>query len=151
MAQTTGQTTFVDAYIAMSTNGSAWTDISGLANELTVEGGSRQSGEVYTAEGDTPIIGAGKREPLNVKVKIVYTESGADAFEIMRAQYETAGGGPVYIKWSPKGNDPTEFVYTTTAGVLVDFGYPGGPVEPGDPLTVEMGVKVAAITKSAAT
>lgn len=151
MPQTTGQTTFVDAYIAISINGSVYTDISGIANELTVEGGSRQSGEAYTAEGDTPIIGSGKREPLNVKMKIVYTESGSEGFEILRGQYETAGGGAVYVKWSPKGNDPGEYVYTTTAGVLVDFGYPGGPVEPGDPLTVEMGVKVAAIIKTTAT
>ena len=85
MAQTTDLYSFVDALIESSINGSAFTDISGFANELTVDPASRMSGEVYTADGDVPLIGAGKREPVFVNCRIVFTEGSDDPFEELLA------------------------------------------------------------------
>lgn len=148
MAQTTDQLSFVDAEIEYSENGSSWTDISGFANELAVDGGDRMSGEVYTAEGDTPLIAPGKRQPLEITVTVTYTEGTGDPFEDAREAYETDGGGDAYIRWSPKGGDSTEFQFTSAKGIITAFGYPQGPVEPGDPLTVQFTVKVPSISKA---
>lgn len=147
MTQASGYT-FVNAEIEFSTDGSTWQDYSGFANSVEVSGGDRNSGEVFTAEGDTPIIGAGKRTPIEVKVKVVYTEGTSDPFEDLRAQYETAGGGDVYLRFTPRGATVGNFTFTTGKGILTGFSYPAGPVEPGDPITLEFTLKVPSITKS---
>lgn len=148
MAQTTDQNTFVDAHIEFSDDGSAWDDISGFSSEIALSGGDRNSGEVYTAEGDTPIIGAGKRTPIDVEVTVVYTEGTADPFETVRALYETDGGGDAYLQWVPRGDTVGNFMFTTGKGIITSFMYPNGPVEPGDPQTVKFTLKVPAIAKS---
>lgn len=148
MPQTTSQMSFVDAEIEYSDDGAAWTDISGFANQLTVSGGDRNSGEVYTALGDEPLLAAGKRTPLEITVMVVYTEATADPFETVRADYETNGGQDAYIRWSPGGGDSGDSQFTSGKGIITSFGYPQGPVEPGDPLTVEFTVKVPDITKA---
>lgn len=148
MTQATGQTSFVDAEIEFGSAVDTYTDISGWANELNVSGGDRASGEVYTADGDEALLGFGKRAPLEIDIKIVYTEGTGDAYELIRAAYEAAGGTAAWIRWSPKGGDATEFQYTSTEGRVTKCSYPGGPVEPGDPLTIEFTVKVAAINKA---
>ena len=58
MAQTTGATTARAATVGYSSDGSSWTDISGFAMAVTGASQDRMSGEVYTFDGDTAIIGA---------------------------------------------------------------------------------------------
>lgn len=148
MAQTTDQNSFVDAEIEFGSAVDTYTDISGFANELIVDGGDRASGEIYTADGDEALLGFGKRAPLEINVKIVYTEGTGDAYELVRAAYEADGGTPAWIRWSPRGGDATEAQFTSTEGRVIKCSYPGGPVEPGDPQTIEFTVKVAAINKA---
>lgn len=149
MAQDTGGMSFVDAEIRISADGDTYTDISGFANTLTVSGGERNFGEFFTADGDTPVLRAGKRVSLNVTVVILYTEGTADPTEVLRGYYETAGGSDLYVDWSPAGGDSTEFRYETSAGILLSPTYPSGDPEPGDPLSIEFSVQCATITKSA--
>ena len=148
MAQTTDQSTFVDAYIEGGVDGAAWEDHSGFTSMLEVSGGDRNSGEVYTAEGDTPLLGAGKRTPIEIAVTVVYTEGTSEIFEDVRTAFQTDGGGDYYLQWVPQGDTVGNFMYTTGKGIITSFGWPGGPVEPGDPLTVEFTLKCAEITKS---
>ena len=145
MAQSTGGISFVDAEISIGANGSDWTDISGFANTLTVSGGERNFGEFFTADGDIPVLRAGKRGSLNVAVVLLYTEGTAEATEVPRGYYETAGGGATYVKWLAQNGG---FTYTTTAGILVTPTYPGGDPEPGDPIEIEFSVQVPSIAKS---
>lgn len=148
MTQDTGGISFVDAEIRISTDGNSYTDISGFANTLTVSGGERNFGEFFTADGDTPVLRAGKRASLNVAVVILYTEATTDPVEKLRGYYEADGGTPVYVDWSPKGGDNTEFRYETAAGILITPLYPGGDPETGDLVQVEFSVQVATITKA---
>ena len=74
MPQTTGGLSAVNAQVEVSTNGSAWTDISGSSNKVEPSGGERQSGEAYTHDGDVAIITGGKREPIELTLSFVYTE-----------------------------------------------------------------------------
>lgn len=145
MAQSTGGMSFVDSEISISANGSSWTDISGFTNTLTVTGGARNFGEFFTADGDIPVLRAGKRGSLNVAVVLLYTEGTAEATEVLRGYYETAGGGATYIKWLVQNGG---FTYTTAAGILITPVYPSGDPEPGDPVSTEFSIQVASITKS---
>ena len=145
MAQDTGGLSFVDAEISISTNGSDWTAIGGWANTVTVTGGERGFGEFFTADGDVPVLKAGKRSTLNVAVVILYTEGTGDPVEVLRGYYETAGGSSTYVKWLVQNGG---FTYTTSAGVLLTPTYPSGDPEPGDPIEVEFSIQVATITKS---
>jgi len=144
--QTTGGFSFKEVEVGISTNGSSWTDISGFAAGVSAGGGDRQTGEVYTFDGDTAIITSGKREPLEVTVKAVYTEGGSDPFEVIRAAYEA--GSSLYVRWSPKGGDASEFMFTSAVGVVTNAPYPVGESGSGDPTMFEFTVKVASITKS---
>jgi hypothetical protein len=146
MAQTTGGITFRGCKIEISTNGTNWTDISGWFNKIEVGGGERNIGEFFTADGDTPILGAGKRAALELTVAVVYTEGGGDPFSVLLTAFESAG--PLYVRWSPKGGAAGQNMYTTSAGYVTTPVYPGGEVEPGDVIPVEFTHKVATITKS---
>lgn len=146
MAQTTGGLSFKEVEVGISTNGSSWTDTSGFAASVEIGGGDRQTGEVYTFDGDTAIITSGKREPLEVTIKVVYTEGGSDPFEVVRAAYEA--GSSLYVRWSPKGGETGEFMFTSSAGVVTNAPYPTGEAGSGDPTMIEFTVKVASITKS---
>lgn len=149
MAQTTGGMSMKDCSLEYSTNGSSWTDISGFSNSIEPDGGDRKLSETYTMDGDTAIITKGKREPIDLKVRIVYTEGGSDPFEVVRAIHEA--GSDFYLRWSPKGGDSTEFMYTSPAGAIQSFPYPGGDTGSSDAIMTEFVLKVPYVTKSVVT
>src|SRR5512138_502700 len=105
MAQTTNSVWGGAAKVEISTNGSSWTDISGHSAKVTPSGGDRQTGQAYTFDGEDPIVKVGKKNPREMRVDIIYTEETNDAFEVARAQFEAAGGGAMYVRYSPDGGD----------------------------------------------
>lgn len=146
MAQTTNAITLRAEYIAISTNGTAFTDISGFSNSVEVGGGDREIGTFFTADGDTPILGAGKRGELEVTLKAVYTEGASDPFMVALSAYE--GATDLYARWAPKGNATGNLQYTTSKGIVVSPVYPQGEVQSGDPVAIEIMLKCASITKA---
>ena len=149
MAQTTSAMPMTAGYLGISTDGSSWTDISGHFMQVSWSGGSRNSGAAYTADGDTAIIKAGKRTPLTVTASVVYTETASEPFDTAMDQYETAGGGDLYLRWSPGGGDSGDLGYTTTAGIVKEAAYPQGAVETGEPIPCAIVVECASITRAA--
>jgi len=147
MAQTTAAISFADVKLEGSPDGSTWTDFSGFASSVSVDGGERATGIVYTFDGDTAILRSAKRGPLTVTVNIAYTEGAAGPTEVIRAIYEA--GSDYYLRWSPKGGDSSEFLYTTAAGVVKNPLYPGGEAESGDPVMVGVVLETPSVTKSA--
>ncbi len=146
MAQTSDGISFRDCKIEISPNGTTWTDISGFANALEIGGGERQVGEMFTFDGDTAIIRGGKRNPLEITVKAVYTEGTNDPYETVRAAYEA--GSNLYVRWSPKGGQNGEFQFASDAGIVTDAPYPGGEAESGDVVLFEFTIKTPKVTKS---
>jgi hypothetical protein len=121
--------------------------MSGFSNRIAPGGGDRQTDEVFTMDGDVPIIKAGKRKSINLKVAAVYTEGGSDPFEIVRAAYEAASD--FYLRWAPKGNTTGNFLFTSTAGIVTSAPYPEvADIESGKALLVQFGVMVASVVKS---
>lgn len=146
MAQTTSALSAKSAKVEISTNGSSWTDISGVASAVEPGTATRQSGEAYTFDGDTAIITGGKREPVELEVKIVYTEGASDGFEVVRAAFEA--GTALYVRYSPKGGTTGNFMFTSDSGLVVDFNYPTIDAEEAAPILTDFTVKTAKVTKS---
>jgi len=149
MTQITGSLSFANVKLEVSNDGfSADTkDISGALAAVTVSGGDRQLAEEYTADGDTAIITAGKRDPVEVTCRIVYTEGATDAFEHVRTEFEP--GDAYYVRWSPKGGAGGDFRFTSDAGKIRSMGYPQGEVSGGAPMMFEFTVRTPKLTKAA--
>lgn len=147
MAQTTSGVSGRALYVAIATDGTTFTAISGLANSVEVDGGERNMGETFTAEGDTPIVTAGKRAALNTKVKAVYTEATSEAYALAKAAYEAASA--LYVRWAPKGNTSGYIQYTTASGIVTNPPYQGvADVGDGSTLMVEFTVMAPSITQA---
>lgn len=146
MPQTTNAISFANCKIELSANGSAWTDVSGFANSVSVDGGERAVSEFFTMDGDTPILTSGKRSSLEVNIKAVYTEAGSDPYAMAIAAYE--GNTNLYARWSPKGGLSTNFQFTTGKGIVVAPVYPQGAADSADAVQIEVQLKVPTITKS---
>lgn len=146
MAQTTNGITMRATKVEISTDGAAWTVISGHAASILVAGGERQIGEVFTADGDSPIVLPGKRSSYELTAKCVYTEVGGEPFAVVFAAYEA--GTPIYIRWSPKGGNSTNYLYTSSAGIISSSPYPQGEFGSPDPVTFEFKIKCTSITRT---
>ena len=146
MTQSTGALSGVNAQIETSTDGAAWTDISGSSNKVEPGGGDRQSGESYTFDGDTALITAGKREPIEITLSFVYTEIALEAW--LKAEAAYLAGTAYYVRYSPGGGDSGDFLYTSTPGIITSFAYPEVDTEEAAPIMAEMTVKVPSLTRS---
>ena len=148
MSQTTDSVWGGAAKVEWSSTGSAWTDISGHASAVAAPTVERRQGEAYTFDGEYPIVKVGKRNSIRIPVRIIYTEEATDAFELVRAQFETAGGGTAYLRWSPAGGDGGEFQFTTDSGFVQAFTYPPVSAEEDGPMILEFTIQCAQIIKS---
>jgi hypothetical protein len=148
MTQVTGISA-VNAVIEMSPDGTSWTDISGGANSVTGTDQTRETGFKYTFDGDTAVITAGNRAPIEVEFKVVYTEEAADAFEIVRAAFEAEGGTKYYFRWTPKGLATGDFQFSTGSAIISGFTYPPDEAADAAPIMAGWKVTTAKITKSA--
>lgn len=138
--------TMKNCKVEISTNGTSWTDITSTANSISVDGGERMAEDLFVFGADTAEILSGPREPLEVTLRVVYTEGASDAWETIRQQYES--GGSLYIRWSPLGGTTGKFQYTTDAGVVTSFGYPVGESGGADPVLCEVTIRTPKVTKS---
>jgi len=135
--------------IATDNNCAGWLDISGSSNQLSGVEQTRISGETYSFDGDTAIIQGGKREPMELVVQSVYTETALETFEAARAAFETAGcGARMCLRWSPAGGAIGDALYTTPRGILVSFTYPPIDATAGGPILAGFTLKVSEVTHS---
>ena len=116
MAQTTGAISQSGFKVEVSTDGTSWTDISGQASNVTVDGGDVPVGEQMTAEGgEAIVVSSNKLEPRDVTVRSVYTEGATEAFEVVYARY-TGSDKSIYLRWSPAGGVAGDNQYTCAVG-----------------------------------
>lgn len=147
MSQTTGAINSSAAKVEYSNDGgSTWTNISGFANKVEQPEGSRISGEEYTADGDTAIVMAGKREPMEVKVMIVYTEGSSEPFRTVEADFRA--GTRAQVRWSPAGGASTQRQYTTSRGPITKLTSPGHDAKGGGPEMCGFTIRTADVTPS---
>lgn len=147
MAQTTGAVANACAVVEISNNGTTWTNISGQAQSVADTEQTRMSGEAYTFDGAGAIVKSGKKEPLELTFTIVYTETDAEAYEQVRARFETATCSPnFYVRWSPAGGNADNERIQSDAGVITAFTYPPADAAEGGPIITGFKVKVGNLT-----
>jgi len=147
MAQTTGGMSPTNMSVWTSPDGSTWTDVSGYANSVELDGGERETGNAYTFDGDTAIIKAGKRAPITVTVRGVYTETADEFYDEVVDAYEA--GTDFYIRWSPGGGDAGDLGYTTSAGIVKNAPYPTGATDDATPVMTELVLECSSVTEAA--
>lgn len=155
MAQTLTAESRAGFKIEVSTDASSWTDISGQANSVTVDGGDQLIGEQNTADGSAPVVvGAFKFEAKTVTVSCLYTETAGQAFRVVRDRYLTPG--TIAVRYSPKGGATTEkrFVTANDAGTaivvpIINCIEPEGDASTGDPLMFEFSVRTPKLLEEA--
>lgn len=132
MAQTEGAMNSIGGKIELSVNGTpTWTNISGFINMVDPGQSVRQTGVIYTADGDTPILGGGKREPLEIVVSIAYTEGVSDPFTVIEAAH-LSGSQTIQLQWSPAGGGVGDYEFTSdSVGLIKNLSYP--PIDPNSP------------------
>jgi hypothetical protein len=134
--------------IEISTNDSDWTDISGYGFQITPSGGGRMTGEVYTHDGETGIPTAGKMEPYELECTGVYTEDTSAPFATIWTQYIAAGGGALYVRYSPKAGATGDDLFTSGVCVITACLPPATDPGSGDPKTFAFTVRTQSITKT---
>jgi hypothetical protein len=145
MAQTTGAMSGVALDVYYSNDGSNFTAISGSVSAVTVSGGGRQSGEAYSYDGDHPVIGNGKREPIEVEANCIYTELPGEGFVVAWTEFDADDGDSFWMRWVNQSGGDT---WTTDTGVLLTCLPPSSEAAPGDPLMASCTVKCAQINKT---
>lgn len=123
-----------------------YTDISGTASNVSGTEQTRNSGEAYTFDGDTAIIGAGKRAPMNVVVGTVYSEQAAEAYDLARGAFETACGQAICVRWSPGAGASGKDHISTMTGEIVSFLYPPMDASQGAPIMGSFTVLTPGVT-----
>jgi hypothetical protein len=134
---------FANAKIEISTDGTTWTDISGLSNQLEVSGGDRQLSEAYIFSQDVPEILTGKREPIQIQVRVYYDEA-LTLFTTVENAYQSAA--PLYVRWSPRGGATGQFRFQAS-GPVQAFTYPAGQAN-AEPVMAGFTLRVPSITRS---
>ncbi len=132
MAQTLSAMNTVGGKLELSTDGvPTWTDISGFLTMVDPGQSVRQTGNIFTADGDAAILAAGKQEILQILVSITYTEGVSDPFTVLEGVHKS-GSETVQLQWSPAGGGVGEYEFTTNAvGVVKNLSYPN--VDPNTP------------------
>lgn len=136
MAQTAGATSLRNVVLEYATNGSDWTDISGVANKITGGTKKRNVGSAATGAADTPVVTVGKREPHELSIDIVYSEVSTEAFTLFDAAVDAATA--IYLRYAPKGTATGNYRYTTDAGYISEMDMPSGDVGDGAPLMASL-------------
>jgi hypothetical protein len=146
MAQTTDYTTMRNVKVEISTDNTNWTNISGEFNSIENSGGEIGTGEVYTAEGDYPLVGIGKIALMESKLKVVYVETSGSAWNAFWDAYKN--GTPIYVRYSPKGGNSGNKLFTSGKGFVTSPIMPAGEVSNGAPVTCELTFKHPGFTSS---
>lgn len=155
MPQTTTAINVVDAVIEISTDGATWTNISGSTNKVEVAPQTADSGQAASLEGQYKIVRAGKYNPVEATVTIFYTETSAEAYEILHGQ-KNVSGRPLYLRYTPGGYNGNYRWYTSdsngykTPGRITEFPYPGASAEDAGPHLVVFKLQATQFAREAA-
>ena len=136
---------FQDCYVQVSTNGTAWTDLSDSATvEIPTGSGQRPASSLRPYGLDVEIIVPGRREPLALIVTYNYADAAIDG--TLWAAYEA--GSAFYLRFAPRGNATGNFLYTTDAGIITSPPIPEGQRHSGTTVLARFTLETPKFTKS---
>lgn len=131
--------------------GTTWTDVSDFMSVVDPPTQTRMSAEAYVFGEDIAVIGVGKREPMEVTARGIWIDGTTGAFYTVMAEFITACGDMVALRWSPGGCSTTHdaFYTSTTKSEVVSLTYPGGDSGSADIITFEFVVRTPDVTRAA--
>jgi hypothetical protein len=154
MPQTSTAINTVDAVVEVSTDGTTWTNISGSSNKVDPSPQTVDTASVATLEGKFKIVRAGKYNPQEVVVTILYTETASEAYAILYSRREA---GTIFFRYTPGGYNG-EYRYksanssgNTTAARIVEFPLPPVDAEQAGPTVMSFKLLCDQLVREAAT
>lgn len=137
--------------VELMVGGTAWTDYSDYLSVVEPPTQTREVSEAYVFGEDIAVLGAGRRTPVDVTVRGVWTNATADPFYAVETEFTTACGDMVAARWAPAGCATTSRAYSTstTATEVISLTYPGGDSASADVITWEMVLRTPDITEAA--
>lgn len=131
-----------DCYLEYSLNGSTWVPFGGYATSIDVDASERASGEVHTYDGDTPIVGIGKRGPITATARLVYSEADSLPFDVLWDAHIACSN--FYLRGTPKGDNTGDVCFTSDLGFIISAQPPlNQEADSGDPVLCEFQHKCA--------
>jgi hypothetical protein len=127
----------VNCVVEVSADGAVWHNISGSSNQVSAVEQARMSGQAYTFEGDVAIVTAAKREPIELSIRVLYTEIATEAWERIRVFFEAAGGTRIWVRWQllPGLGQPR---FTVQEATVSRFQYADAVADDPNPVVSEM-------------
>ena len=156
MPQTTTALNTVDGVAEVSTDGVTWSNISGTFNKLEVSPQTTDSGSIATLEGQYKIVRAGKYNPVDLTLTLVYTETSGEAYALLHAQKNIAGRG-WYFRYTPAGSNGEWRYYTADSSGnkaparITEFPYPGLDAGDASPAVVVVKMQATQLARENAT
>lgn len=156
MPQTTTAMAVTETVVELSTDGITWTNVSGSTNKVEVAPQTADSGMAATLEGQYKIVRAGKYNPAEATVTILYTETASEAYAILHGQ-KNVPNRPLYIRWTPGGYNGDHRFYSgdangnKAAARITEFPYPGANAEDGGPHLVSFKLQATQFVRENAT
>jgi hypothetical protein len=158
MAQTTYGLPRSNFQVQVSTNGSSWTDISGVATTVQRSDGDQMVGEQNTADGASPVVtGSNKKAAETVTVRALYTEQTGEGWKTVHDRYRGTDK-TIYVRWAPKGGIGTVagnvlFTCADEAGTalkvpIINCTLPDLDAGSGDPAMFEFSVRTPSVLAS---
>lgn len=154
MPQTLTAINTVDAVIEISINGTTWTNVSGSTNRVDVSPQTSDSGMAATFEGQYKIVLAGKLNPVDITVTILFTETSGECYEILHGQKNVAGR-PLYLRYAPGGYNGAYRWYTgdsngnKAVARITEFPYPSSSSEDAAPHMVTFKLQATQLVREA--
>lgn len=156
MALASGAMSTVEADIEISANGTTWTSLSDYLTVVEVPEQARMTGTAYTFGADVAVVTGGKREPMEVTVRGLYSEGSSDAYLTVRPYFVAAGGTALYFRYSPRGVGGTNrrvltasLDGTTAGGCIVSkFKMPDVDAQTADPVPFFFALMVPAFVET---
>jgi len=133
--------------VEISTNGTAWTDISGYATSIDPGDLVRNDGEVYVFGNDKAEVTTGKLAVREISIDILYEEGTACPYGTIRSAIEN--NTPYYVRWSPQGGTITGYYkFTSDVGHWVSVNDPMSEADSADAVVLTATFKTPGVTKA---
>ena len=142
--------------VALSTNGTTWTDFSTYLGIIEPSAMTRTTGETALFGNDAKLLSQGKKEAFDITIRGVYADSTAttNPFAYVWGQWTTSCGGALAVRWAPAGCATTNQVFSTATATghnskLVSLTPPAGDADSGDALMWEAVIRTGDLWKAA--
>lgn len=131
-----------------------WKNISGSANKLVPAPQTADTGSAATLDGQYKVVTAGKFNPLEIAITVLYTEEANEAYDVLK-QAAAVPGRKLHVRWSPAGGNAGDAQFETASasgnpapGVITSMPFPGADAETAEPTLLEFAVQATTVVES---